>query len=114
MDWIQEVRMEKLFVGYLDKFLSLYFSQYPKDLIFSLFPYFESIQNILIVDIQAKYPQYENNDLLKANLFHLLEQDTTIEAIFYYRLERAIFLNHPEHILLPYLANLMKIKGSIV
>ncbi len=105
--------MEKLFVGYLDKFLSLYFSQYPKDLIFSLFPYFESIQNILIVDIQAKYPQYENNDLLKANLFHLLEQDTTIEAIFYYRLERAIFLNHPEHILLPYLANLMKIKTGI-
>jgi len=105
--------MEKLFVSYLDKFLSLYYFHYPKDLTFSLFPYFESIKDILIIDIQFKYPQYDKRDLLGDALFYKLQLDTTIEAVFYYRLERAIFLKQPNHPLLPYLANLMRMKTGI-
>lgn len=105
--------MKKIFASYLDKFLNLYFFNYPQDLVPDLFSYFESTYDILILDIQAKYPKHEKINLLDDALFHLLQLDTTIEAIFYYRLERAIFLKNPDHPLLPYLANLMKIKTGI-
>lgn len=105
--------MEVIFNDYLEKFLGLYFLYYPKDLVPSLYPYFISIQKELIADIQSKYSQYDTEILLTDKFFSVLQLDTTIEAIFYYRLERAIFLEHPKHTLLDYLANLMRIKTGI-
>jgi serine O-acetyltransferase len=36
-----------------------------------------------------------------------------MEAAFYYRLERAIYLDDPNHVMLSYLANLMKMKTGV-
>jgi serine O-acetyltransferase len=43
----------------------------------------------------------------------IIETDATIEANFYYRLERALYLREAQHPALRYFANLMRTKTSI-
>jgi serine O-acetyltransferase len=78
-------------------------------LIDELFNAFSSIREIIYKDIQAKY-NYLDVDSIERNFVDLIQKDTTIEAILYYRVERALFLTSPDHEFLPFLANLMRIK----
>jgi serine O-acetyltransferase len=105
--------MKKNFIEYLNKFLKLYYLHYPENLIDDCYKYFPSFKDLLLADIKSKHPRVETSDLSDEKLMNIIQLDTCIEAIFYYRLERAIFLESPDHPLLPYLANLMKIKTGI-
>jgi serine O-acetyltransferase len=50
---------------------------------------------------------------LTSNLVMLIETNATIEALFYYRLARSVYLREPNHPVLRYLANLMRTKTAI-
>lgn len=104
---------QQLFISYLNKYLEANFFRYPQELVPDLFQYFIAVKSLLIADIRAKSLQFTSNKLLNNEIFDSLQLDITLEAIFYYRLERAIFLACPEHPLLPYLANLMRIRTGI-
>ncbi len=102
-----------VFINYLNKFLSLYFIHYPKHYVSGLFPFYLEIKDILNFDVQCKYPRIDLRTFSKSDLFNLFQIDAALEAVFYYRLERSIFLREPEHPLLPFLANLMRMKSGI-
>jgi serine O-acetyltransferase len=112
--------MKDKLIQYLNKFLSLYYLDYPKDKVERLYEFFNLAKDTLILDIKAKakkssinYLQFSSDKEIESQLFSIIQLDTTIEAVFYYRLERAIFLKDPDHPLLPFLANLMKMKTGV-
>jgi serine O-acetyltransferase len=105
--------MKDIFTRYLHKFFGQYYLKYPEDLINHCYKYFSHFKNTFFADVQSKYPKLKSSDLSDEKLLELIQFETCIEAVFYYRLERAIFIESPDHPLLPYLANLMKIKTGI-
>jgi serine O-acetyltransferase len=105
--------MKENITQYLHKFLRLYYLSYPEDLANNCYKYFSNFKDTFITDVKSKYPKIETDDLSDEKLLDVIQFDTCIEAIFYYRLERAIFIESPDHLLLPYLSNLMKIKTGI-
>jgi serine O-acetyltransferase len=105
--------MKEGLTQYLHKFLNLYFLNYPEDLVNDCYKYFSHFKDTYTTDIKSKYPKVEADDLSDDKLLNIIQFDTCIEAIFYYRLERSIFIEIPNHPLLPYLANLMKIKTGM-
>lgn len=104
--------MKTTLISFLHKFLTLYYLEYPRNLVDELYDGFLSVQDILFADVQAKYQRLSKKEI-EYNFLNILQKDTTIEAILYYRLERALFLKNPQHELLPFLANLMKIKTGM-
>jgi serine O-acetyltransferase len=103
--------LEDILIEYLTKFFGLYFISYPKEQFKDLSNFLADIGKSLEEDIQFKYPRYTTEEIADANKLRMIIQlDSTIEAVFLYRLERATFLSDPDHPLLPYLANLMKMR----
>jgi serine O-acetyltransferase len=92
------------------------FQDYPKDLIRSTFPAFETAAPLFCADVRSKYSSYyalmQDAELL-ADCFRLIQVDITIFAVFLYRLERQIFLDDSDNALLPYLSALMRIRTGI-
>jgi serine O-acetyltransferase len=105
--------MKEAFTQYLRKFLNHYYLNYPENLVNDCYKYFSHFKDTFLTDVKSKYSKIETSDLSDEKLLNIIQLDTCIEAIFYYRLERAIFIESPDHPLLPYLANLMKIKTGI-
>lgn len=105
--------MGKFFSEYLNKFMGQFFLTYPQEMISQLYDYFQKVKETLIVDIQSTYPVYKGKSFDDQAIFGLLQLNPCIEAVFYYRLERALFLKDPKHPMLPYLASLMRMKTGI-
>lgn len=108
----KEITCEDL-SDYVHWSLGCFFSTYPKEHVRQLYGYFLKAKNILITDIKSKYSTYDVQGLDGKRFFSLLQLDACMEAVFYYRLERAIFLDNPENPILPYLASLMRMKTGI-
>jgi len=101
--------MEELLVQYLEKFLQGYMFSYPQELVKGLGRFLPRILDDFGVDIGKL--GYRLNDCDGAGqLFSIIQVSAPLEAIFYYRLERAIFLEEPEHPALPFIASLMRLK----
>lgn len=66
----------------------------------------EAIEQTLF-DANAKYNGKLSLDSWES-LLPLLQTEPTIEAVFFYRLERLIYLDNPANALLPYLASVMR------
>jgi len=97
------------FVNYLTKFLEMYFVSYPKEKVFELKKNILDIREVFISDILAKYPTL-NNNLSDYEIFRLLQVDSSLETVFYYRLARAIYMQDHGNDILPYIASLMRLK----
>lgn len=105
--------MHKLFTLWMEKAFSGCFMTYPKDLFADLYSYHSKSFKLLKSDILAKYPEFSFNAEMDKGLFDLIQYDPTIEAIFYYRMERELFLANPQHVLLNYLASAMRIRTGM-
>jgi serine O-acetyltransferase len=105
--------MKDVYVRYLEKFLDVNFIDYPRELVADSFRFVPGILEILRLDISAKYPRWPTSFLDGDALFYNFYRDVCIEAVFYYRLERAIFNCDPDYTLLPYLATLMRIRTGM-
>lgn len=98
---------------YLHKMMSQYYLNYPGDALDIVPALYARTQDVLRRDIQAKYPSCTVLPSAAAeDIVNLIQLDTSLEAVFYYRLARELFIERPDHCLLPYLANLIKIKTS--
>ncbi|MCP4275854.1 MAG: serine acetyltransferase [Gammaproteobacteria bacterium] len=98
--------MRDAYNRYMHKVFDHEFIDYPGELLGSSYALFALIEDVLILDIRAKYKDFDN--CLDSGLFQLLLLDPTIEAIFYYRLSRAHYLSDENHPLLPFLSALMR------
>jgi serine O-acetyltransferase len=87
------------------------FFNYPRDLLDDSSEYLSSIGEVFLTDIRVKYPGSDIS--IGPGLFQLLQLDPTIEAIFLYRLSRALFLVNERHELLPYLSTAMRRRTGI-
>ncbi len=91
---------------YMHRVFDQEFIDYPGELLDAAYDFFATIEDVLISDIRAKYVDCAAP--LDSGLFRLLQLDSTIEAIFYYRLSRAHYLKDENHPLLPFLSALMR------
>ncbi len=91
---------------YMHRVFDQEFIDYPGELLDAAYDFFATIEDVLISDIRAKHVDYAAP--LDSGLFRLLQLDSTIEAIFYYRLSRAHYLRDENHPLLPFLSALMR------
>ena len=82
------------------------FIDYP-DQLESLNRYLSEAVEQTLCDANAKYQGRLRLDSWEG-LLPLLQTEPTIEAVFFYRLERLIFLDNPDNALLPYLASVMR------
>lgn len=105
--------MQRIFSEYLNKFLGQFFLSYPKDQMIFLYEHFLGIKDTLTKDIESTHPDFESINPDGNNLFELLQLNPSLEAIFYYRIERSIFNDDPQNEMLLYLANLMRLKTNI-
>ncbi|NCP84265.1 MAG: serine acetyltransferase [Bacteroidetes bacterium] len=60
-----------------------------------------------LIDFNIKFKN-KNCTFYEKDVLSLIQSDPTLESVFYYRLERQLFLNNKENPLLGYLASLMK------
>lgn len=82
------------------------FIDYP-DQLESISSYLDSAIEETLYDANVKYQgklRLDNWD----SLLPLVQTEPTIEAVFFYRLERLIYLDNPDNALLPYLASVMR------
>ena len=98
--------MRDTFNAFLNKFLGQGFLHYPGELLPDAWAAFESASQLFLSDVAAKHPGYDGG--LGPELFSLMLADPSMEGVFYYRVERALFLKDEEHPLLPFLAALMR------
>lgn len=104
--------LKRLFSLYLHKMLETYFFTYPSFDTEFLFGLFRQTIPTLVIDIKRQYPDYSQDQLLDTRFIELIQIDARMEAIFYYRLAREIFLVDKNHSLLPHIANLMKFRSG--
>ena len=105
--------MKQLFALWMQKTFSGCFMTYPKEPLPELYSYYCKSYNLLKSDILAKYPTFSLKAETDTALFDLIQYDSTIEAIFYYRMERELFLDNPQHVLLNFLASAMRIRTGM-
>jgi len=72
-------------------------------------PFFRSVKEALVIDLRAKYPK-RTDSTLPDDFFTLVQLDAGLEATVLYRIEHAMFVVDPNHSLLPWLANLMRLR----
>ncbi|WP_334022339.1 serine O-acetyltransferase [Alteromonas sp. S015] len=93
-------------LNYIRFCLKTCYIDYPNQLA-SINSYLSPAIEQTLFDTNAKY-----QGKLRLNswegLLPLLQTEPTIEAVFFYRLERLIFLDNPDNPLLPYLASVMR------
>lgn len=99
---------------YLTKWFDLWFMSYPPEWLTQALACFEGeAQRLFLSDVSCVYPTEAEAGEMTRGIVEIVETDATMEAIFYYRLERALFLREPNHPALRYFANLMRTKTSI-
>lgn len=98
--------MRDAYNQYMHKVFNHEFIDYPEELLGSSYTLFASNEEVLTLDIRAKYKNYGGFHV--NDLFQLLLQDPAVEANFYYRLCRAHYLRDENHPLLPFLSALMR------
>lgn len=105
--------MNRLFILWFEKIFSDCFLTYPKELLPELYLYYCKSFGLLKEDILAKHPTAPIQSISDKLLFDLIQVDPTIEAIFYYRLEREIFMISSKHKLLNFLASAMRLRTGM-
>jgi len=98
--------MLDVYKQYMHKVFNQEFIDYPKGLLDHSYDLLASIESVLVSDISIKYADYTGP--LDRGFFQLLLLDPTIEAVFYYRVSRELYLSDKLHPLLPYLSALMR------
>jgi serine O-acetyltransferase len=68
---------------------------------------------LFLSDVTCKYPDIDKAGDWNSAIMDILETDTTIEACFYHRLTRSIFLRDSQHPSLRYFAHLMRVKTQM-
>ena len=87
---------------------------YPRDDLGFLEEKARAVRDIFLTDIRAKHPRANPGELADEDrLVGLLQADTTLEAVFGYRLQRALFLETPGHPWLTCLASLTRIRTAM-
>ena len=105
--------MNRLFELWLKKVLGNCFLSYPKTLVAEMYPYFCRAFPILKTDFCAKNSNASTLSERDPAIFDLMQYDQTLEGIFYYRLERELYLDNQQHIFLNYLAGAMRIRTGM-
>ena len=89
---------------YIEFCLKSNFVVYPS---YDLKNYIEVSLNEALFDANSKY-KVKGISFNKNKFLDLLQTEPTIEAVFFYRLQRNIFLKDPSNTILPYLASVMR------
>jgi serine O-acetyltransferase len=97
---------------FLGKWFDFHFTNYAQDWIDTALAGFGEGQALFFSDLGCVHPAVAEAQEFDANVFDLIETDTTLEAVFLYRLTRSIFLRDPLHPSLRYFAHLMKAKTA--
>lgn len=93
---------------------SKWFWRYPDIQKLRLPMFYPEVKSEVLTDISAKYSKLNIDSLQEDHkFFDFLQCEATIEAIFYYRLERLIYLDEHDNEYLRYFAALMKRKTGI-
>jgi serine O-acetyltransferase len=96
-------------LSYLRKWFDHTYSSYsPEWLTAALECFPGQSQDYFLQDVACIYKEDARNGTLTSNLVMIIETDATIEALFYYRLARSVYLRENKHPVLRYLANLMR------
>lgn len=99
--------------SYLEKWSSFYFSGFAREWIGVALDGWGEGRDLFLSDVICKYPDSEKAGDLDSAMVDILETDTTIEASFYHRLARSIFLRDSHHPSLRFFAHLMKVKTQM-
>jgi serine O-acetyltransferase len=94
-------------LNYIKFCLESNFINYPRKSLTSLKPYYKEAINQALFDANSRYLKTKKL-LNKDDLISYVQIDPRMEAVLFYRLERAIFLHDPNNPLLPYLASSMR------
>ncbi len=103
--------MQDAYKQYMHKVFDREFIDYPGELLDSSYDFFATIEEILLSDICITHVGYVAP--LDSGLFQWLLLHPAAEAVFYYRLSRAIYLSDNNHTLLPFLSALMRRRTGI-
>jgi serine O-acetyltransferase len=98
---------------YLEKWTAFYYSTFNRIWVDHALENWIVERELFLTDLALKYPALAHVDGVGAEISDILETDTTIEACFYYRLARSVFLRDPKHPSLRYFAHLMKVKTGM-
>jgi serine O-acetyltransferase len=94
-------------LSYIKLCLNSTFIDYPKKALSIIDEVLNISMKETLIDVNIKYEakliKFEIVDLLD-----LFQKEPTIEAVFFYRLERNIYLKDKQNIILPYLASVMR------
>lgn len=102
--------MEQLLVRYLKKFMDNYLFAYPPWLLDNVGRYLPKVLEDYVLDLEKLGYRLSGPG---EELFNIIQVNAQLEAIFYYRLERAMFLEDPKHPALAFIANLMRLKTGV-
>jgi serine O-acetyltransferase len=97
---------------YLRKWFELSFTNYVPEWIDSALEGFGEGRALFFTDLGCVHPSVAEAGEFNRDILNLVETDTTLEAVFLYRLARSIFLREPKHPSLRYFAHLMKTKTA--
>ncbi len=103
--------MHDAYREYMHKIFTQEFIDYPGELLDASYDFFVSIKEILLSDLSLTHVRYVAP--LDAGLFQWLLLNPAAEAVFYYRLSRAVYLSDERHPLLPYLSALMRRRTGV-
>jgi serine O-acetyltransferase len=98
--------MQDAYKQYMHKVFGQEFIDYPGELLDASYDLFVTIEEVLLADLTITHVRYVAP--LDAGLFQWLLLNPAAEAVFYYRLSRAVYLSDEHHPLLPYLSALMR------
>ena len=98
--------------AFLRKWFEHYFTNYSPDWIDAALSGFGDGRALFFSDLGCVHPSVAEAQDFNRDVLDLIETDTTLEAVFLYRLVRSIFLHDPKHASLRYFAHLMKAKTS--
>lgn len=110
---VEDKGMRNRYTSFLNKLLDANFYDHPTQWVTDSFRFLDRILDVLQLDFSAKHPHWLAAGFNDTSLFNSFHKDVCLEAVFYYRLERAIFLEEPDHPLLPYLAGLMRMRTGM-
>ena len=97
-------------IRFLRKWFAHYFTQYSPDWINDALAGFGDGRELFFSDIGCVYADAAAAKELNREVLDIIETDTSIEAVFLYRLARTVFLRDQRHISQRHFAYLMKAK----
>lgn len=93
---------------FLHKWFAHYFTESSPEWIEEALAGFGAGHDLFFSDLGVIYPDAAATKELNRGVFDIIETDTTMEAVFLYRLARSIFLRDPRHASLRHFAYLAK------